>query len=173
VNGPYPLVFFHFSSFHDEVPEDLSKRHFSEKQKKRADLKELAVDYKRAVTAQATPAASTPYAFDFMSGGEYISPTLRRAYACVQAELPAGHDPFDSKGPVGAFARKNHLFEGKQAPYAPGGFGDMPAHKGKFAVIYFFMRLILRLIGPNQFANFSRLLVYLSSYRQNRGLWKL
>jgi len=173
VNGQYPLVFFHFSSFHDAVPEDLSRRPFSEKNKKRADLAEIAVAYKSAVEAQKNPAAAMPYAFDYMSRGEYISPTLRRAYACVQAELPAGHDPFDSKGPVGNFARKNHLFESRPAAYAPGGFGDLPAHKGKFAAIYFMMRLILRVMGPNQFTNFSRLLVYLSSYRQNRGLWKI
>lgn len=173
VNGSSPLVFFHFSSFHDEVPADLSTRPFSEKSKKRADLREIAEEYKLALAAKKKPGSGPRYAFDYMSGGEYISQTLRRAYACVQDELPPGHDPFDSKGPVGAFARRNFLFEKKPSHSAPAGYGEAAAHKGKFAVIYFGMRLVLRLLGANKFADFSRLLVYLSSYRQNRGLWKL
>lgn len=173
VNGEFPLVFFHFSSFDEAAPENLSRRPFFDKDKQRADLRELAEDYKRALAAKALPAAAASYAFDYMSGGEYISPTLRRAYACVMDELPAGHNPFNSEGPVGAFARKNHLLEAGRAAYAPGGVGDMAAHKGKFAAIYAVLRIILRVLGPNRFANFSRLLVYLSSYRQNRGLWKV
>lgn len=172
VNGKHQLVFYHFSSFDEEAPENLSRRHFSDREKKRADLAGIAAEYKQALSRHKIK-ADKKYAFDYMSGGEYISPTLRRAYACVAEELPAGHDPFDSKGPVADFARKNFLFERRPQRYVPGGYGDMAAHKGKFAVIYFLMRLALRLLGPNQFANLSRLLVYLSSYRQNRGLWKV
>jgi hypothetical protein len=172
VNGKYPLIFFHFCSFDESHPEYLSKRPFSEKQKKRSDFHELSLAYKHSLSMHKTEASLLKYGFDYMSDGEYISPSLRRAYACVFNELPHNHDPFDSKGAVGIFAKKNFLLEKNSTPYISNSYSDMPAHKRKFEVIYFVMRLILRLIGPNKFANFSRLLVYLSSYRQNRGLWK-
>jgi hypothetical protein len=173
VNDDYPLIFFHFSSFDEENPQYLSKRHFSKKNKQRTDFIELSKAYRKSLRAKNIGAAATRYGFDYMSRGEYISPTLRRAYACVLGELPPNHDPFDSKGVIGVFARENFLFEKSSTPYVPNSYGDMSKHKHKFSAIYFVMRIILRLIGPNKFYNFSRLLVYLSSYRQNRGLWKI
>jgi len=173
VNEKYPLVFFHFSNFNTDDLDYFNKRSLYEKNVKRPDLLELGTRYNQALITNTTEAAKTKYGFDYMSDGEYISPALRRAYACISGELPKNHDPFDSKGVVGLFARKNFLFENEAKPYKTNGFGDLSENKTKLDVIYFVMRLILRLTGPNRFQNFSRLLVYLSSYRQNRGLWKL
>jgi hypothetical protein len=173
VNEKFPLIFFHFSSFDEQNPELLSKRPFSEKGKNRQDWVEIASEYNQELQRNKIPASKNKYSFDFMSNGQYISPTLRRAYACVVDELPAGHDPFDINGIVGNFAKRNHLLEKNSRPYAPSSYGDMGSNKLKFAVLNWMLLLILRILGPNQFANFSRLLVYLSSYRQNRDLWKL
>lgn len=173
VNSEFPLVFFHFSSFDEAKPENLTKRPLPSFQRNRSDLHGITADYKQRLLRKKIVAPAAPYGFDYMSGGEYVSPTLRRAYACVLSELPQDHDPFDSAGPIGNFARKNHLFETRSRAYAPSGFADIDSHKGAFRVIYFAMRIVLRLIGPNRFANLSRLLVYLSSYRQNRPLWRL
>jgi hypothetical protein len=140
---------------------------------KRPDLLELGNVYNQALISKTSGIASTRYGFDYMSGGEYISPALRRAYACVLSELPKGHDPFDSNGVVGRFARKNYLFEKKVVPYKTSGFADLPKNKRQLEIVYFIMRILLRMFGPNRFQNLSRLLVYISSYRQNRGLWKL
>lgn len=114
------------------------------------------------------------YTFDYMSGGEYISPTLRRAYACILNEIPIIHDPFDSNGLIGSFAKKNYLFEQntKVESKKSIGFKNFETHKTKFKYIYKLMRLALRIWGPNKFHDLSRLMVYFSSYRQNRGLWK-
>jgi len=173
VNGKYPLIFFHFSSFDDSNPALLSKRSFSAKGGDRQDWLELSESYKAALTTHAIEASKQRYGFDFMSNGDYISPTLRRAYACVLEELPAGHDPFDSNGLVGRFARKNFLIEKKGAQYVSNSYGDMGKHMVTFRIINGLMRLVLRILGPNRFANFSRLLVYLSGYRLNRDLWRL
>ena len=173
VNGEFPLIFFHFSSFNEERPELLSTRPFDEKETRGKKFLELSLVYKAAQLRHKIKASSVPYGFDYMSDGTYISPTLRRAYASVVSEMPAGHDPFDASGPVGQFARKNHLLEKADGMYRPSGFGDVGKHKSKFAIVNFLMRQVLWLLGPNRFANFSRLLVYLSSYRQNRDLWKL
>jgi len=173
VNEKYPLIFFHFSSFDEKNPNLLSKRPFFHKGENSGDLLELSTSYKAELQKHTTSASKQKYGFDFMSNGDYISPTLRRAYACVAGELERGCDPFDSEGPVGKFARKNFLLEKKSAPYISNSYNDIGKHKDKFAIVNFFMRLILRILGPNRFANFSRLLVYLSSYRQNRDMWKI
>ncbi|PFH10694.1 hypothetical protein BCF11_3121 [Collimonas sp. PA-H2] len=173
VNEKYPLIFFHFSSFDEKKPDLLSKRPFPQRGENKGALLELSLAYKAALLKHTTAASKQKYGFDYMSNGDYISPTLRRAYACVSAELEQGCDPFSSDGPVGKFAKKNFLLEKKPVPYVSSSFNDIGQHKDKFAIVNFCMRLILRTLGPNRFANFSRLLVYLSSYRQNRDMWKI
>jgi hypothetical protein len=173
VNGDYALIFFHFSSFDENNPELLSKRLFPERGKGRKDLLDLSINYKAALQTHTIEASKRLYAFDYMSNGDYISPTLRRAYACVVGDLPPGHDPFDSNGPVGKFAKKNYLIEKDNKPYISDSYGAMSKHRVKFVIINFLMRLLLWILGPNRFTNFSRLLVYLSSYRNNHDLWKV
>jgi hypothetical protein len=173
INNEFPLVFFHFSSFDEKNPGRLSKRHLAEEHINREDLHELSFSYKAALQSHSLPASKIKYGFDYMSNGDYISPTLRRAFACVGDEFSSDIDPFDSNGLVGDFARKNFLLEKNSGPYESNSYGDINKNKTKFTIINMSMRLILRIIGPNKFANFSRLLVYLSSYRQNRDLWKL
>lgn len=173
VNAQYPLIFFHFSSYDDNNPEFLSKRLFPERGQGREDWFDLSLSYSAALQVHTTEASKRKYAFDYMSNGDYISPTFRRAYACISDELPSGHDPFDANGPVGRFAKKNYLIEKSNLSYVSDSYGAMNKHKAKFVVINFLMRSLLWILGPNRFTNFSRLLVYLSSYRQNHGLWKL
>ncbi len=173
VNNTYPLIFFHFSSFDDKNPVLLTKRPLAEDLSNREDLHELCFSYSNSLKKYQWVASSYQYSFDHMSNGDYISPTLRRAYSCVANELPSGHDPFDSDGPVGRFARRNYLLGMSAKPYIPSGFNDIATHKYKFFIINILMRILLRIIGPNRFSDFSRLLIYLSSYRQNRQLWKL
>lgn len=172
VNDDVPLTFFHFSNFDKSDPEYLNKRSGYETNVRRPDLLEIGTWYSNELDAKNTDLSSTKYAYDYMSKGEYISPTLRRAYACILPELPADHNPFDSDGIIGTFAKKNFLFERNNKPYKREGFNVISSNKGKLSIIYFMMRMTLRIVGPNKFMNLSRLLVYLSSYRQNRGLWK-
>lgn len=173
VNNKFPLIFFHFSSFNEENPELLSKRPFSDKGNNRIDLLRLSENYKQSLSEKKNLVPVVKYGFDYMSSGEYISPTLRRAYASVLKELPEGHDPFDSNDVVSSFAKKNKLFELRHERYVVSGFADAGSHRKKFLIINLLMRIVLRVIGPNNFTNLSRLLVFLSSYRLNRDLWKL
>jgi hypothetical protein len=173
VNENQPLIFFHFSNFNSQDPEYMQKRSIIERNIRRPDFLELGLIYRDALISKETDAQLTKYGFDYMSDGQYISPTLRRAYACIKNELPKSHDPFNSDGVVGDFAKKNFLFERKESKYKTNGYADIANNKLKLKIIYFIMRCVLKFVGPNKFQNLSRLMVYLSSYRQNRGLWKL
>jgi len=174
VNDHVPLIFFHFSNFDDSDPEYLKETSWYKQKISCPALLELSTNYSKALSANKLDITQKKYGFDYMSGGEYISPTLRRAYACILNELNDNHDPFDSQGVVGDFARKNYLFETKTKvePKKTKSFQDIGVHKTKLKFIYFLMRMVLRVIGPNRFYDLSRLMVFLSSYRQNRGLWK-
>lgn len=174
VNDLYPLIFFHFSNFNKSDIHYTNELSNYGAEINCPSLSELGVNYLKILTQKEKEVIKVEYTFDYMYGGEYISPTLRRAYACVLNELPLNHDPFDSNGIVGCFAKENHLFENKTKVESKKsiGFKNFESHKTKFKYIYKLMRFVLRIIGPNKFNDLSRLMIFLSSYRQNRGLWK-
>lgn len=173
VNGRFPLIFFHFSNFDASDPGYLNKRASSEMGRHYPILHELGVAYGESLSAMSAIVGPRKYAYDYMSDGQYISPTLRRAYAAVRSELPENHDPFDGNGPVGRFARKNHLLEKSGKKFVPQGRKDALRNGTVFWIIYGVMRATLWCVGPNRFANLSRLMVHLSMYRVNRNMWKI
>jgi hypothetical protein len=173
VNNKFALKFFHFSSFNLKEPEKISTRPHKWNQTGRADLASIGVNYAIELKENNFGLPEFKYAYDYMSNGDYISPVLRRAYAAVYKELPAEHDPFDSKGIVGKFIKKNHLKVSGNKVYKPMYESNLNSYTWQFKLINFGLRSILRIVGPNMFVNYSRLLIYLSSYRKNRKLWKL
>jgi hypothetical protein len=173
INEKYPLIFFHYSNFDGEDPEYLKKRASNEIGAHYPALLELGLWYRDVLREMTAKIAKVKYSFDFMSDGTYISPTLRKAYAAVRKELPENHDPFDAAGPVGGFARKNKLLEKKFKGYKYPLLKDAQRHSKKLSIVYFVLRMLLRVLGPNGFYDLSKLMVYLSSYRKNRQLWRL
>ena len=174
VNGADPLVFFHFSNFDIDDLEYAKKRLSIEKERRYPQIIEISSTYSEELSEMTLLVEKVPYAFDRMSDGTFISPTLRRAYAAVRGELPQNHNPFDIQGPVGQFALKNGLLNKKgQSPYKYPGLKERANYPTVFLVAYFFLRLILKIVGPNRFYDLSKLMVFLSIYRLNRRLWKL
>jgi hypothetical protein len=174
VNDVFPLIFFHFSNFDHNDPQYLNKRASSETGVAYELLEELALDYSRKLKQYEISFMHVPYTYDFMSDGCYISPTLRRAYANVRKLMPPDTDPFDSEGRVGDFARKNRLFiKGVQVRYRYPGFRDAQNNGTTLVLIYWSMRLFLRIFGPNRFYDLSKLMVYLSVFRKQNRYWKI
>ena len=173
VSEAYPLVFFHFSNFDKNDLQYLNKRASCESGVSYPTLYQLSEAYSKRLDDMGSLIKSVPYAYDYLSDGSYISPTLRRAYWSVRAEFPRGHDPFDKEGPVGKFAVKNRLLAISKSKYRYLGFRDAAANQGKLRVVVFLLRYLLRAIGPNRSYDLSKLFVYLSLYRRVEGLWKL
>lgn len=171
INNTFPLIFFHFSSYDLNSPDNLSKNeHCPQIKEQRKEIIEISNNYLKVLN-KFNIAGNKKYAYDFFSNGSIITPTLRRAYASIINELP-DHNPFNSNGSVFKFAKKNHLLVKEKHKYIVQGYKDINQHKGKFKFIILIMRIVLRILGPYQAMNFSRLLVYISSYRQFRSLWK-
>lgn len=173
INDKYPLVFFHYSNFDGKDLGYLKKRASNEAGVDYPVLSGLGMFYRDLLEAMEKRVSLKKYSYDYMSDGSYISPTLRRAYAAVRHELPEGHDPFDSTGPVGKFAKKNFLLEKSHAKYRYPLLKDAERHSRKIKAVYSILRAILWIVGPNRFYDLSKLMVYLSIYRKNRGLWKI
>lgn len=173
VNDKYILKFFHYSSFNVNKPELVSTRPHRWNETGRNDLSTISIKYGEALKANDFGLSKIKYSYDYMSNGDYISPVLRRAYAAVYKELDVNHNPFDSSGFIRKFIKKNHLQQAKNKVYKPLYESNLGGYSWQFKIINFILRTILFFVGPNMFVNYSRLLVYLSSYRKNRKLWKL
>ena len=172
VNQDFRLVFFHFSSFNLNDPKKISTRPHDWIVNGRDDLNEICVDYAEKLRLYDTGYSIVNYGFDYMDDGTYISPTLRRAYVAMDEYFKDVSNPFSINPKIKKFISKNYLNEKNDLSYRTANTSDIEDHKIKFKFIYFMLRIILRIVGPNQFYNLSRLMVYLSSYRLNKGLWK-
>jgi hypothetical protein len=171
LNEKYKMVFFHFSNFDHLDPQYLNKRASSELSVDYKNLEILGKNYSKNLLDMEAKVEKVQYTFDYMSDGSYISPTLRRAYAAVRGSFSTNHDPFDTSGEVGKFAKKNHLYQKNQKKYSYPSLKESKKHSIKFLIVYFLMRKLLEFSGPNKFYDLSKLMVYLSSYRKNISLW--
>ena len=173
INDGYQLIFFHFSSFDSNSPENLSKTKFNFGNNQIHIIKELTTIYITTLHKYSNISSDMSYAYDYMSDGKYISPTLRRAYASQFDQFKTIENPFDSNSEVSIFAKKNHLFARKNLKYENKGYDSISKNKFAFKIVFIFMKIILWIIGPNRFMNFSKLLIYLSAYHRNSKMWKI
>lgn len=171
VNKNHDLIFFHFSAVDKSNPRHLSKRIYEIGKNDYQMLESLSMMYHEELKKYKNFSNNLEYSYDHMSDGRYITPSLRLAFAACQADFK-DIDPFDSCGPVGLFAKKNYLFQRNNDSYVTEGYSDLGKHTMKINIVFFLMRIILRLIGPNQFMNLSRFMVYISSYHKIKGFWK-
>ena len=176
INHKFDLIFFHFSSFNEMEPLKLIKKPFDLDLSQETLLHKIIHSYshasekykKQLVTVDAR------YSYDFMDNGNYVSPSLRRAYASMLSseQFSSDHSPFETNGIVERFANKNYLLSSSAMGYVSASVDNLDNNKWKFYLINKLFKLLLLAIGPNQFMNISRLLVFLSSYRLNSKLWK-
>lgn len=176
INQKFDLIFFHFSSFNEEEPLKLNKRPFDLDLSAETLLHDVILSYSHTSEKYKKRLCNVNirYSYDFMENGTYISPSLRRAYASMLSshQFPDHHNPFETDGAVEIFAKKNYLLSKTPLGYISAGIDNLDNNKWKFYFINKLFKLLLFVIGPNQFMNISRLLIFLSSYRLNSKLWK-
>ena len=178
VNNEHELVFFHFSNFNPEDPGYLNARSFYEKGVIREDYLDIGEEYavkhefKRLLNSHF---GQIQYSYDFMSNGQYISPLLRLAYSSMYESFIEIKNPFDSEGEVAKFAKKNNLLVDKLQPlgYIKNALNEQKAYSFQIKIFNLFLKFVLFFFGPNRFFLFTRSLVFFSSPRRNKGLWKV
>jgi len=178
VNENTELVFFHFSNFDSSDPGYLNKRSLYENGVVRHDFLHIGNDYliKHNLKLTTYPNfENINYSFDYMSNGFYISPLLRHAYASVYETFAHVNNPFDSSGEVAFFAKKNNLLSAKLKPmgYIKNALNKHSEYALKIQIFNKILRMILLFIGPNKFHLFVKGLLYFSSPRLNKGMWKM
>jgi hypothetical protein len=173
VNDKSPLLFFHFSSFDVIDPENLAKKiQYSIGNNSQNLISDLANKYRNELLRFKNISKDSVYSYDYMSDGKYISPTLRRAYSSMIDKFQNNQDPFDNNGIVYRFAVKNNLFQRNNTNYIVQGYNNLKKKPFAINFIFLFLRLVLFVIGPNNFMNLSRLFIYLSGYNKNSNMWR-
>lgn len=178
VNDHYMLSFFHFSNFDEGDPGYLNKRSYYEKGLVRTDYLELGEMYraKHIEKLEEIQELSTiKYSFNFMSNGDYISPLLRLAYSSFYRELSHVENPFDSADKVASFAQKNGLLSRrlKKLGYKNNVLNNSEKYSMELRIANYFLKLLLFCVGANKFYLFTKSLVFLSSPRLNKKLWRI
>lgn len=166
VNDFSPLYFIHFSSFDTEKPDAIASKQNRFLPGDRVDILELYQEYAERLKKQDTENYLTnSYDFDFFDDGVYVTPAMRRFYASVQKRFEDVTNPFDSSSTVRLFGERKGLVSKKLLPKQRQNFKNMDDYALQLKIIYFILRIILRILGPLRYFALMRLLPQLSSIR--------
>lgn len=168
--GDLPAVFYHFSNFNPDDLDYREKRSSIEDGTPDLVLKDLSNKY--LARYQGYSRLKRQYAFDYDARGNYISPTFRRAYACMMNTFPDDISPFTSDA-VYRFARRNGLLERKNKPYKLLGFRSLKGNPISLRLFTSLLRLLLKIVGPNRFFDFCRLMINRTLLWKNKDMWRL
>lgn len=171
VNGDSPLYFFHFSSFSTDDPHAIAHKQSRFASGSRPDLHELVDEYAALlITKDDAKFSSTKYSNDYFDDGTYITPALRRFYAALEDTFIDVKNPFSSVSRVYEFAIKQRLALKGYQPAQRYTFKDMDKFSSAINIINKFLRIFLRVVGPNRYFSFMKYLVHISSIRNQKDV---
>lgn len=166
VNDTHELYFIHFSSFDENNPQAIAMKQSRFASGERKDVSTLYADYARHLKLQKIDDYKTiPYGFDFFDDGVYVTPALRRFYACLKDKFRSVENPFATGSLVRTWGERKGLVSRKILPGQRQNFKNLEEYGVQLKIIYFVLRIILRVFGPIRYFSLMRLLPYLSSIR--------
>ena len=169
VNSEHPLQFFHFSSFDENNPQRIAQKQTRFLPGSRPDICKILTEYSaELVAAKGAISVSTKYGFDFFDDGVPITAALRRIYAALRVDLFHDTNPFTARGKVWRFARKHGFLSRSRLASKRTSFRDIGEFRSQEAIIGFFLRMLLRVVGPDRYFGFMRYLAYISSIRNQK-----
>jgi hypothetical protein len=169
VNGEYPLIFFHFSSFSEDNPDIIASKQSRFEKGSRKDLDTLFHNYAGLVKeSEFYNYRKEKYSFDYFDDGQYISPLLRRVYSIIENHEIKVENPFKENCRFRQYANNLGLVRKQNNPIKRYTFKDMNQFKKKEKFIFWGLKIFLKISGPNRYFNFMRYLGYISSIR-NQG----
>lgn len=166
VNNTAQLYFIHFSSFDSANPTAIASKQNRFAQGDRPDTVELYTEYAAKLKEQNTGNYSAnQYSFDFFEDGVYITAAMRRFYACLKQRFADEANPFSATSKARQFGERKGLVSSKLKPMQRQNFKSMDDYAFQLKVIYFALRIILKVVGPVRYFALMRLLPQLSSIR--------
>jgi hypothetical protein len=166
VNEKYPLYFIHFSSFDSDIPSAIASKQDRFLSGDRADVTELYEQYASLLEAQGVEISiNTPYSFDYFEDGVFITAAMRRFYAGLQDRFKDDINPFKENSAVRSFGEKKGLVSRKISPPKRQNFKSLSEYSSQLKIIYFILRILLKVLGPVRYFALMRLLPKLSSLR--------
>jgi len=169
------LTFFHFSNF-DHADLQYNKCRTSTcSNDDWPELEYLSSLYSAElkVTSEYLRFVNPRYTFEYFASGEYITPLLRRAYASNEGYFSNIDDPFNSYN-ILLFAKKNRLLSRNNKKYVvrKNLLNTSNQFSKTLNKVYFLMRMLLWIVGPNTFFDMMKGLVLISLTRKHPALWR-
>lgn len=171
-NDKTEIIFFHFSRL-SKTNKAITYSDFDMGVNSEEILLDITESYKCILNSYNINLENYVYSYDYFENGDFIAPTLRRAYAACSSNFDKENDPFILSNKMKDFMKKNHLTQKIPVLYSNKSYSDMEKNMFLFKLYYSFLRFILRLIGPTKFMDLSRLFYYSSSYHRLIKFWKI
>jgi len=168
VDGNSPLVFFHYSGYRDDAPDQLSDK-LRLPQQVDGILRSLLLFYGQQLNIHgAKQYKKNAYAFKTFSNGSLITSLARRIYS-VTMDRWAGHDPFDSEGKYYKAAQKAGLLskQDQSGLYNPMKF---PAGDWRIKMINLVLFSLPRIVGGDRYTMLMKYLSFITILRHQRQL---
>jgi hypothetical protein len=172
VNDAVPLRFFHFSSFNPDHPHAIAHKQTRFVSESRPDLHPLLDSYAAALRDHDHESYSHwDYSFNYFDDGAYVSPSLRRFYAALEARFPREQNPFGRGSAFHHFAMKHGLAGKRCQASARLTAKDLGAYSAATRMISLGLRGTLRAVGPNRYFSLMKYLAHISSIRNQASVF--
>lgn len=166
------IYFFHFSGFDFDEPSQFSKRQSRWPAGSLPELEPLAEDYKRELVKHNFKSRiNQSYSNDFFSDSVYVTPLVRRVYALLFSGFN-DDDPFKAGSDIYSYGIKHGLVGKGVVPEKRLVAKDIAKYGFQVKMIDFALRVALKLVGPGRYFSLMRYLAYISSIRQQDGVFK-
>jgi hypothetical protein len=168
VNGASPLVFFHFSGYSPDRPDQLS-RNLRIPYAVDDPLRKLLLFYGDRIEANGAKSSQKySYAYARFSDGSLIPLLARRLYS-VTIDHWRDEDPFDVKGDFFAAAKKAGLLS-KHDRSVHYSSNNLPVNDWRVKAINRFLFSLPKIIGGDRYSMLMKYLSFISILRNQRQL---
>jgi hypothetical protein len=168
IDGSWPLIFFHYSGYTFDLPDQLSRK-LRLPQQVDEILRRVLLFYGERLRANGAESYQKyAYAYQYFSNGSLIPLLARRLYS-VTMDQWGDHDPFDVNGDFHAAARKKGILS-KQDQSGQYSSNNLPINDWRIRMIDRILFSLPPIIGGDRYTMLMKYLSFISILRNQRRL---
>jgi hypothetical protein len=168
IDGSWPLIFFHYSGYTFDAPDQLSRKLRLPQQVDETLERVLLFYGERLRDNGAEIYQKYAYAYQYFSNGSLIPLLARRLYS-VTMDQWGDHDPFDANGDFHAAARKKGILS-KQDQSGQYSSNNLPIDDWRIRTIDRILFSLPPIIGGDRYTMLMKYLSFISILRNQRRL---